>query len=186
MRPSAYTRAATKGALRNLLQSGLAWVALSPLKGDLSVPPLRDLPPGRLAQRREHLLFEITRKRDSREALVPPWPSRSGRPGRRRLLVVAVAAIVAVVGTAAAIGSVRDFILDRGFIGLPPEGATPSAPESGELVLRWFGSTASLIVCILSPSCPMSGSSSRKRARARERRERTVPTGIPSAIAASS
>ena len=33
----------------------------------------------------------------------------------------------------------RDFILDRGFIGLPPEGATPSAPESGELVLHWLG-----------------------------------------------
>ena len=26
-----------------------------------------------------------------------------------------------------------------GFIGLPPEGATPSAPERGELVLRYFG-----------------------------------------------
>ena len=31
------------------------------MRGDLSVPPRRDLPPGRLAQRREHLLFEITR-----------------------------------------------------------------------------------------------------------------------------
>ena len=39
-------------------------------------------------------------------------------------------------------------------------------------------STASLIACILSPSCPIPGSSSRRRARARERRERTVPTGI--------
>ena len=59
------------------------------MRGDLSVPPRRDLPPGRLAQRREHLLFEITRKRGSREALVSPWPSRSGRPGRRRLLALA-------------------------------------------------------------------------------------------------
>ena len=109
------------------------------MRGDLSVPPRRDLPPGRLAQRREHLLFEITRKRGSREALVSPWPSRSGRPGRRRLLALAVAALVVTVGTASAIGSVRDFILDRGFVGLPPVGATSSTPQSGELVIRWLG-----------------------------------------------
>ncbi len=38
------------------------------MKGDVSIPPLRDLPPGRLAQRREHLLFEITSERESRGA----------------------------------------------------------------------------------------------------------------------
>jgi hypothetical protein len=59
-----------------------------------------------------------------------PW--RLGRFGafggrrRRRLLVLAAAALVVVVATASAIGSVRDFILDRGFIGLPPVRATAS------------------------------------------------------------
>jgi hypothetical protein len=52
--------------------------------------------------------------------------------------------LVVVVGTVAAIGGVRAFFLDRGFIGLPPEGATPSQPESGELVVHWEGWTATL------------------------------------------
>ena len=63
---------------------------------------------------------------------------------RRRLVVLAATALVVAVGTASAIGSVRDFILDRGFIGLPPKGATPSTPESGELVLRWLGRSETL------------------------------------------
>jgi hypothetical protein len=61
---------------------------------------------------------------------------------RRRLLALAAAALVAVVGTASAIGSVRDLILHRGFVGLPPIGATPSAPESGNLVLSFYGRSA--------------------------------------------
>jgi hypothetical protein len=105
------------------------------MTSELSIPPLRDLPPGRLAQRREHLLLEITRERASRNALSRPWLSRWGRPGRRRLVVLALVTLVVAVGTASAIGGVRAFFLDRGFIGLPPEGATPSAPESGELVV---------------------------------------------------
>lgn len=114
------------------------------MKGDISIPPLRDLPPGRLAQRGEHLLFEITRERESRGALARPWPSRRRRPRRQRILVLAAAALVAVVGTASAFSGVRAFFLDRGFIGLPPKGATPSAPESGELVVHWEGFTAPL------------------------------------------
>ena len=109
------------------------------MKGDFSIPPLHDLPPGRLAQRREHLLFEITHAGESRGARARSWPSRWGRPGQRRLLVLAVAALVAVVGTASAFGTVRDFFLDRGFIGLPPLGATPSTPESGELKIFYRG-----------------------------------------------
>ena len=58
---------------------------------------------------------------------------------RRRLVLLAAAVLVAVLGTASAFSSVREFILDRGFIGLPPEGATPSAPESAELVAHWRG-----------------------------------------------
>jgi hypothetical protein len=65
------------------------------------------------------------------------------RGGRRRKLVVALAVAVLVAAVAAAAyGTVRVLFLDRGFIGLPPEGATPSAPESGELVLRWLGRSA--------------------------------------------
>ena len=100
------------------------------MKGDFSIPPLRDLPPNRLAQRREHLLSEIAQP-----------PSRLRLPRRGSVALVA-AALIVVVGTASAIGSVRAFILDQGFIGLPPQGATPSTPETGELVLRWLGRTA--------------------------------------------
>ena len=70
-------------------------------------------------------------------------PARSlWRGGRRRKLVVALAVAVLVPAVAAAAyGTVRIIFLDRGFIGLPPVGATPSAPESGELVLRWWGTS---------------------------------------------
>jgi hypothetical protein len=50
---------------------------------------------------------------------------------RRRGVALAVAVLAVAVGTTSAIGSLRDFFLDRGFIGLPPEGATSSAPQSG-------------------------------------------------------
>ena len=61
---------------------------------------------------------------------------REGR--RRRRLVVLAAVMLMAVGTASAFG-VRALILDEGFVGVPPDGATPSAPESGELVLAYFG-----------------------------------------------
>jgi hypothetical protein len=74
------------------------------------------------------------------------WRERS-RTGegrrRRRIAVLAAASLVAVVGTASAFSTVREFVLDRGFVGLPPVGAKPSAPESGELVLHWYGRSAS-------------------------------------------
>jgi hypothetical protein len=114
------------------------------MKGNFSIPPLRDLPPGRLAQRSQHLLFEITRERESRGALARPWPSRWGRPGRRRLVALAAVVLVVVVGSASAFSGVRAFFVDKGFVGLPPEGATPSTPESGELVLRWLGRSETL------------------------------------------
>jgi len=68
---------------------------------------------------------------------------RQGRH-RRHLVLAAAAALVAVIGTASAIGGVRTFVLDKGFIGLPPRGATPSAPESGDLVVHWEGFTPTL------------------------------------------
>ena len=100
------------------------------MKRDLSIPPSRDLPPHRLARRREHLLSEIAQP-----------PSRWPVP-RRGLLAVVAAALIVVVGTASAIGGVRAFFLDRGYIGLPPVGATPSDPASGELVVSWVGRSA--------------------------------------------
>jgi hypothetical protein len=69
---------------------------------------------------------------------------RASREHRRRLVVLTAVAIVAVAGTASAFSTVRDFVLDRGFIGLPPEGATPSAPEGGELVLKWVARSLSI------------------------------------------
>ena len=70
-------------------------------------------------------------------------PSRPGvlrgLSRRRRLFVVAAAALVAVLGVATAVGGVRALFLDEGFIGLPPKGATPSSPASGELVLSAYG-----------------------------------------------
>jgi hypothetical protein len=62
------------------------------------------------------------------------------RGGRRRKLVVALAVSVLVAAvSAAAYGTVRIIFLDRGFVGLPPVKATPSAPQSGELVLSFRG-----------------------------------------------
>jgi hypothetical protein len=60
-------------------------------------------------------------------------------PGRRRRLVVVLAALV--VATAAATAGwaiVREVVLEKSFIGLPPVEATPSAPESGELVIQYW------------------------------------------------
>lgn len=59
-------------------------------------------------------------------------------PGRRRRLVVVLTALaLATAATAAGWAIVREVVLDKGFIGLPPVGATPSAPESGELVIQY-------------------------------------------------
>ncbi|MGH3078172.1 MAG: TolB family protein [Gaiellaceae bacterium] len=69
------------------------------MRGDYPIPPSRDLPPDRLAQRREHLLSEITQR-------------SSRRPHSRRVvLVLAAGALVLVVGTASAFGTVRDLLL---------------------------------------------------------------------------
>lgn len=62
---------------------------------------------------------------------------------RRRVLAFAAAALVAVIATASAFG-VRALVLDKGFVGLPPEGVTPLAPENGELVLHWIAHSTTL------------------------------------------
>ncbi len=56
---------------------------------------------------------------------------------RRRLITLAAAALVAVVVTASAF-AVRAFVLDKGFSGLPPVGATPSTPERGVLEMYYW------------------------------------------------
>jgi hypothetical protein len=66
---------------------------------------------------------------------------------RRRLLLVALAVVVLVaVATTAAFGIVRVFILDKGFVGLPPVGATPSNPRNGKLILSFNGRNGKLIL----------------------------------------
>ena len=57
---------------------------------------------------------------------------RAGRSDghRRRVLVLAFAVLVVVVGTASAFGGVRALFLDRGFIGLPPRERRRAAPPA--------------------------------------------------------
>ena len=69
------------------------------MRGDHLIPPSRDLPPGRLVERRAHLLSEIAER-----------PARRLHP-RRGALVLVAAALVLVVGTASAFGTVRDLVL---------------------------------------------------------------------------
>ena len=58
-------------------------------------------------------------------------------PRRRRRLVVVLAAVaLATAVTTAGWAIVREVVLNKGFVGLPVE-ATPSAPESGELVIQY-------------------------------------------------
>ena len=60
-------------------------------------------------------------------------------PGRRRRLVVVLAALaVATAAATAGWAIVREVVLEKTFIGLPPVEATPSAPESGELVIQYW------------------------------------------------
>jgi hypothetical protein len=59
-------------------------------------------------------------------------------PGRRRRLLVVLAAVVLVAVVSASAFAVRAFVLDKGFSGLPPVGATPSTPESGVLEMYYW------------------------------------------------
>jgi hypothetical protein len=77
-------------------------------------------------------------------ARMPGWDDvMSGASARRRrrsrrIVALAASMLVVAVGTASAFGTVRNFFLHTGFIGLPPLGATPSSPESGELELFYW------------------------------------------------
>src|SRR5262245_3618133 len=66
----------------------------------------------------------------------------SGR--RRRLIVVLAAVVLATAVTTAGWALVHRVVIRESFESLPPVGATPSAPESGELVIQYWVDTEDL------------------------------------------
>jgi hypothetical protein len=64
--------------------------------------------------------------------------SRAHQSRRRRLVVVLAALALAAAVATAGWAIVREVVLHKSFIGLPPVGATRSAPESGELVIQYW------------------------------------------------
>jgi len=52
------------------------------------------------------------------------------------MIVLAAVALVAVGATSAI--AMRAFVIDKGIVGLPPVGATPSTPESGVLEIYYW------------------------------------------------
>jgi hypothetical protein len=103
----------------NLLAARFAALAPEPLAGDW-----------------DDVLGRTGVARNGRRRRLVRSPALQSR--RRRLFVAfAVAALVVAVGTAAAFG-IRALFFDRGFIGLPPQGATPSTPKSGKLVIFYW------------------------------------------------
>ncbi|MDQ2912007.1 MAG: hypothetical protein M3T56_02005, partial [Chloroflexota bacterium] len=64
--------------------------------------------------------------------------SRAHQNRRRRLVVVLAALAVAAAVATAGWAIVSEVVLHKSFIGLPPVGATRSAPESGELVIQYW------------------------------------------------
>ena len=54
--------------------------------------------------------------------------------------MLAVVAFIALVSASAF--AVRAFVIDKGIVGLPPVGATPSTPESGVLEMYYWVQTA--------------------------------------------
>jgi hypothetical protein len=77
---------------------------------------------------------------DWRDVLGRAGLARTEAPSRRRSRLVIAFAVVAIVAAvaAAAYGTVRVVFLDKGFIGVPPLGATPSSPESGDLEISYW------------------------------------------------
>lgn len=85
----------------------------------------------------EDILDRAGRARKGRQRFADSLQSRR----RRHLVVLAAVVLVVVVGAASAL-AVRAYVLHQGIVGLPPVGAAPSTPKSGELVLGFtFGHT---------------------------------------------
>jgi hypothetical protein len=95
------------------------------------------LAPEPLAGDWEDVLDRAGRARKARRRFADSLQSRH----RRHLVVLAAVVLVVVVGAASAF-AVRAYVLGHGIVGLPPVGANPSTPTSGELVLGFtFGHT---------------------------------------------
>ena len=60
------------------------------------------------------------------------------RQGRRRRLLVVLAAVALIAVATASAFAVRAFVIDKGIVGLPPVGATPSTPENGVLEMYYW------------------------------------------------
>jgi hypothetical protein len=105
------------------------------MTNDYSIPPLRDLPPGRLAQRAEHLHAEITSRRQTR--LVLPrvaMPRLQLAPPFVVALIAAIAALalVPIGGASLATRAIN------GISGIWTSGSPPPAPapyQQGDKVL---------------------------------------------------
>jgi hypothetical protein len=80
----------------------------------------------------DEVLDRVGTARTGRQRLADALPRR-----RRRLVVVLAVVALAAAAATAGWAIVREFVLDKGFIGLPPVGATPSTPERGELVIQF-------------------------------------------------
>jgi hypothetical protein len=90
------------------------------------------LAPEPLEGRWEEVLREATAARETRQ---PRGRTRARHGYRRRYAIVFAAVALVAVATATAL-AVRAFVPDKGIIGLPPVGATPSAPKSGVLEMH--------------------------------------------------
>src|SRR5262245_66444842 len=100
-----------------------------------------------------HLKRELLAAAERRQGHTVLAPSNSRRwlerfrvvSGRRRRLVVVLAAVViATAVTTAGWAIVHKVVVHESFESLPPVGATPRAPESGELVIQYWFDTADL------------------------------------------
>jgi len=88
------------------------------------------------------ILAELRPAAEPRPGRDRPWrvhsfPGVRWRHGHRRRLVVLAAVALVAVATASAF-AVRAFFIDKGIVGLPPVGATPSTPESGVLEMYYW------------------------------------------------
>jgi hypothetical protein len=86
--------------------------------------------------------------RTSLDRILPPthgsadWEDVLRRSGvrhhrRRRVFALAAAVLIVVVGVTSAF-AVHAFVIDKGIVGLPPVGATPSTPERGVLEMYYW------------------------------------------------
>src|SRR3954470_8674850 len=71
---------------------------------EISFPPLRDLPSGHLAARRQHLLSEIAREQGKPRLWVPTIPWFQGQRSWRPIVVIALALLALAIAAVAIAG----------------------------------------------------------------------------------